>query len=354
MRILITGVCGFAGSTIARGLPGCIDNLHIVGLDNLSRKGSETNIEPLRTSGIDVLIGDVRNPEEIARVGTVDWVIDCAANPSVLAGVNGAMEPRELLDHNLIGTINLLEFCRERGSGFILLSTSRVYSIPPLANLPVKKENKMFVPDEECAPLGLTRRGVSESFSTEPPLSLYGNSKRCSELLALEYGEAFEFPVRINRCGVLASAGQFGKADQGIFSFWIHSWRAGRPLNYIGFGGEGCQVRDCLHPKDLVPALAAQMKHPVKEVPRILNFSGGERNAMSLANLSEWCAKRFGHRDVGIDPRPRPFDIPWLVLDPSAAQDAWDWTPSTSLYNILEEIARHADENPGWLEMVGA
>ena len=36
--------------------------------------------------------------------------------------------------------------------------------------------------------------------------------------LILEYGECFGFPVWINRCGVLAGAGQFGKADQGIFS----------------------------------------------------------------------------------------------------------------------------------------
>ena len=57
------------------------------------------------------------------------------------------------------------------------------------------------------------------------PLSLYGASKLASETLILEYGECFGFPVWINRCGVLAGAGQFGKADQGIFSFWIHSFK---------------------------------------------------------------------------------------------------------------------------------
>ena len=49
-----------------------------------------------------------------------------------------------------------------------------------------------------------------------------------SEMVALDYGNAFDFPVHINRCGVLAGASQFGKADQGIFSFWLHSWRAKR------------------------------------------------------------------------------------------------------------------------------
>ena len=42
------------------------------------------------------------------------------------------------------------------------------------------------------------------------------------ETLALEYGEAFGLPVLINRCGVLAGAGQFGRTDQGIFAYWIN------------------------------------------------------------------------------------------------------------------------------------
>jgi CDP-paratose 2-epimerase len=88
---------------------------------------------------------------------------------------------------------------------------------------------------------------------------LYGCTKLVSEKLALEYGETFDIPVWINRCGVLSGPGQFGRADQGIFSFWIRSYSAKRPLSYIGFGGEGYQVRDCLHPRDLLPLLRQQM-----------------------------------------------------------------------------------------------
>ena len=49
-------------------------------------------------------------------------------------------------------------------------------------------------------------------------MSLYGATKLASEQLALEYGSTYGFPVWINRCGVLAGAGQFGRADQGIFA----------------------------------------------------------------------------------------------------------------------------------------
>ena len=171
-------------------------------------------------------------------------------------------------------------------------------------------------------------------------------------MLALEYGAAFGFPVWINRCGVMAGAGQFGKADQGIFSFWIHSWARRRPLKYIGFDGMGYQVRDCLHPKDIVPLLISQMQDVDRKVGPIRNVSGGVQSAMSLSQLSAWCSERLGPHQVVADVNPRPFDIPWIVLDSSALSMEWDWIPSTSSDKILEEIAVHAEQNPGWLDLV--
>ena len=359
MHILITGICGFAGSTIARGLLENIPDVSITGIDSLIRKGSETNVEPLRALGIDVRVGDIRNERDLADLPAADWVLDCAANPSVLAGVDGKTSAKKLLDHNLGGTIHLLEYCRKHKAGFILLSTSRVYSIPPLASLTVEVHKNAFRPVFKSPRLStldslpaLSPSGLTEQFSTEPPISLYGSSKKCSELLALEYGMTFEFPVRINRCGVLAGAGQFGKADQGIFSYWIHSWARRRPLKYIGFGGGGHQVRDCLHPRDVVPLLIDQMQDPARKVDPILNVSGGVESAMSLAQLSEWCTDRLGSHQVAADTNPRPFDIPWMVLDSSAVKEDWGWMPSTSSDAILEEIAQHAESNTKWMEVV--
>ena len=357
MKIVITGICGFAGSVIARGLLEHLSDVEIIGIDSLIRKGSETNLEPLRALGIDVRVGDIRNQDEIDSLPPSDWVLDCAANPSVLAGVDGQTSATELLDHNLGGTIHLLEYCRKNKAGFILLSTSRVYSIPPLANLKVDVVNNGFVPvisssDSALAPPTLSLSGLTEKFSTEPPISLYGSSKKCSELLALEYGMTFDFPIRINRCGVLAGAGQFGKADQGIFSFWIHSWARRRPLRYIGFDGMGHQVRDCLHPRDIVPLLISQMGDPGRSVEPILNVSGGVESAMSLAQLSAWCTERQGSHQVDADINPRPFDIPWMVLDSSAINSAWNWKPQTPMSAILEEIALHTERHPEWLDLV--
>ena len=352
MRILISGICGFVGSTLARALREQDGDLHISGFDNFARPGSETNRVALRRLGIVVTHGDVRCAADVDALAPADVVLDAAANPSVLAGVDGLASSRQVVEHNLIGTVNLLEYCRRHRAAFTLLSTSRVYSVEPLASLPVVERDSAYAPDDAASlPLGLSVAGVSEGFSTTPPTSLYGSTKLGSEQLALEYGSTFGFPVWINRCGVLAGAGQFGRSDQGIFSFWINSWLRRKPLKYIGFGGQGFQTRDCLQPRDLVPLLRKQWEDSDSSRPRLVNVSGGTTNSISLAQLSRWCEGRFGAREVGADPTPRAFDLPWMVLDSSLARKTWTWTVETTLSSILEEIARHAEANESWLEI---
>lgn len=351
MTIVITGLCGFVGSVLALELKRQAENLEIVGLDNLSRPGSERNRQHFRAHGIRFLHGDIRNPSDLEALPKAEWVIDAAANPSVTAGVDGQTSSRQLMEHNLVGTLNLLEYCKRHGAGLILLSTSRVYSLERLSKLPLEVKAEGFVPRfADAAQAGLSPEGIGEAFSTQPPISLYGAAKLASEVVALEYGAAFGLPVQVNRCGVLAGAGQFGKPDQGIFSFWIHSYRSRRPLRYIGFGGTGQQVRDCLHPRDLAALIALQLQHPGKG-DRILNVSGGVANSMSLAQLSRWCAARFGAHRVDAAPETRPFDVPWLVLDSARAAAQWNWRPATGLESILDEIARHAEEHPEWLDL---
>jgi CDP-paratose 2-epimerase len=219
-----------------------------------------------------------------------------------------------------------------------------------LASLPVEAANGAFQP-QPVSLHGFSERGIGEEFSTAPPISLYGVAKLSSEQLALEYGAAFQFPVFVNRCGVLAGAGQFGKADQGIFSYWVHSWLAGKPLRYIGFGGSGYQVRDCLHPRDLVPVLRLQMSRSASAP--VVNLGGGMQQHMSLRQLSEWCSVRFGPREIMADAISRPYDLPWVVMDCRKAAEIWGWAPQISLLQILEEIAEHAVAHPDWLERVG-
>jgi len=353
MRILLSGVCGFVGSTLARTLAQGGASHQLCGCDNFIRPGSESNRAELKKLGVQLFHGDLRAASDLETLPAVDWVIDAAANPSVLAGVDGKTSSRQLVEHNLAGTVNLLEYCKRHHAGLILLSTSRVYSIAPLAALPVEPCEGAFQPAKgKSLPPGLTVAGVDETFSTVAPVSLYGATKLASETLALEYGETFGLPVFLNRCGVLGGAGQFGRPDQGIFAYWLNSWLRRRPLAYLGFGGHGHQVRDCLHPSDLVPLLEKQFAAP-QLVPddRIVNVSGGAASARSLRQLSDWCAARFGPHSVKADGTPRPFDIPWLVLDHAKATRLWGWRPHTPTSAILDEIATHAQAHPDWLDL---
>ena len=351
MKILITGICGFAGSTLAKAWLAAEPGLTLYGIDNLCRPGSERNRLELQRLGIKLVHGDLRQSSDMEGLPGVDWVVDAAANPSVLAGIDGQSSSRQLIEHNLYGTVNLLEYCKLHHAGFILLSTSRVYSAAVLSAIPVQLcENRFVLAPHASHPLGLTSAGLGEDFSTSPPLSLYGGSKLASEVLALEYGAAYDFPVWINRCGVLAGAGQFGRADQGIVAYWLHAWQQRQPLTYLGFGGQGHQVRDVLHPRDLLPLFRQQIAAGAPPGTRIFNLGGGADQSFSLAELSRWCEARFGSHVVVAAANRRSYDVPWLVMDSSLAGKVWNWQPQISLHEILEELAVHAEKHPDWLE----
>ncbi len=354
MKLFITGICGFVGSSLAARFLKLIPAIEIAGLDNLLRPGSEMNRAELAQIGVRFIHGDLRMASDLEAIGPSDWVIDAAAHPSVLAGVDGRSSPRQLAEHNLIGTINLLDYCRQHKAGLVLLSTSRVYSVRDLAALPVKESNAAFQIDSSQKTIrGVTPEGIDESFPTRQPISLYGATKLASETMAREYGHSFGFPVWINRCGVIAGAGQFGTAEQGIFSYWLHAHAARLPLRYIGFGGLGYQVRDALHPDDLADLIRIQFdRTPPPDAT--FHAGGGAGNAMSLAQLTAWCNRKFGVHVPQADHRPRPFDIPWLVMDSRAAQAEFGWTIRRSLASILDEIADHVMANPEWLKKTGA
>jgi CDP-paratose 2-epimerase len=354
MRLLITGVCGFVGSAVAEALLERREGLEICGIDSLQRPGSETNRGRLAGLGIRVMHGDIRAASDFENLPPADWVIDAAANPSVLAGVQGNGSSRQLFEHNLASLVNVAEFCKRHGAGLVVLSSSRVYSIPALAALPLLVRGNAFELDASAPlPTGVCARGIGASFSTAPPISLYGATKLACEVMALEYGAAFGFPVWVDRCGVLAGAGQFGTPDQGIFSYWVNAHLQRRPLRYIGFGGCGRQVRDAFHPRDLAALLDAQMAAGRKGGRRLYVAGGGTANAMSLAQLNAWCDVRFGTHTAQPDPRERPYDIPWVVMDSSDAAADFGWAPQVRLPELLEAIAEHAQQHPDWLERSG-
>jgi CDP-paratose 2-epimerase len=150
---------------------------------------------------------------------------------------------------------------------------------------------------------------------------------------------------------VIAGAGQFGTPAQGIFAFWINAHLRRRALRYIGFNGTGYQARDAFHPRDLASLLVNQMRTARSGGCRVYTAGGGPENTMSLAQLTAWCDERFGRHAPDIDPAPRTYDVPWVVMDNKAAAEDFNWRLEMSLPAILDDIARHANQHPNWLDV---
>lgn len=353
MRILITGGAGFVGGALARHFRRSKKENTVVVFDNLRRRGSDWNLHGLVAEGVTFVHGDVRNPADLEALdGTFDVLIEASAEASVLAGV--ASSPRYVLDTNLIGAMNCLEFARNRCGGFVFLSSSRIYSIEPLARLPLTTlPTRLDLPQQDCGIHGLSFNGVAEDFPCNSHRSYYGATKLAAELLCQEYAAEAGLPVVINRCGVIAGPGQFGKTDQGVFTLWVARHHFGRPLKYTGFGGKGHQVRDLLHPDDLCELVARQVNSWEQVSGQTFNVGGGRAGSVSLREYTALCEEAVG-RSVAVaeEPTTSPVDIPWYVSDHSKVTDRLGWAPHRPPKKIVEDIAEWVRINESVLSSV--
>ena len=339
MKILITGGAGFVGSSLAYAFRDRNPASRVTVLDNLQRRGSEMNVPLLRERGIEFVHGDIRNRADLDKVAcSYDVFIEAAAEPSVQAGLSGS--PDDVLSTNLSGTLTCLEFARQHAAAFVFLSTSRVYSIEPLRRIKLVENEQRFDMAEDQEMSGVSRAGISEDFPTNRPRSFYGASKLASELIIQEYTAAYGMPAIIDRCGVIAGPGQFGKIDQGVFTFWMASHLYGQPLTYTGFGGSGKQVRDLLHPLDLFELIEQQLERIEQDSGETFNVGGGLQGSVSLRELTDLCREISGMEvPIGSDPETNPVDIPYYVSDHGKASAAFSWSPRRDARDIMTEIA---------------
>jgi len=152
---MITGGAGFVGSHLALSFKRDIPHSRVIALDNLKQQGSELALRRLALGGVEFRHGDIRNREDLADAGSLDLLIKCSAEPSVQAGLAGC--DRYLINKNPVGTINCLDHARRHGAA-AFLSTSRVYPISPLREMPLVAAEKRFVIPETTTGPGWTTR----------------------------------------------------------------------------------------------------------------------------------------------------------------------------------------------------
>jgi CDP-paratose 2-epimerase len=295
--------------------------------------------------------GDVRVRDDLLSQAPCEYLLDCSAEPSVLAGVGGS--PDYVIDTNLTGTINCLEAARRWGSRVVFLSTSRVYSIEPLGRLGLTEAPTRFELAADQPVPGASEHGISEEFPVHSARSLYGASKLASEYFLQEYAASYGIQGLVNRCGVLAGPWQMGKIDQGVMVLWVARHIFGKKLSYIGFGGTGKQVRDVLHVRDLLELLVLQLGRFESMAGKTYNVGGGRPMSVSLLELTRLCEQATG-RTIPIDavPENRANDIPVYLTDHRRVTRELGWAPSRSVETVVEDIARWITDHRAALEPI--
>ncbi len=335
--VLVTGGAGFIGASLAIELAEHHPDWEVTAFDNLHRRGSELNLTRLRERGVRFVHGDVRELDDLRAAGPFDALVECSAEPSVMAGVNEATG--FLIRTNLLGAYHCLEEAARYRAQVIFLSTSRVYPIAALNALAHQEgETRFELIDEQAVP-GASALGVSERFPLDGARTLYGASKLAAELLITEYAESFGLPTVVNRCGVVAGPWQMGRVDQGVFTHWMLAFYHRRPLSYLGFGGTGKQVRDLLHVKDLAELVEDQLLRPAHWAGAVVNVGGGAAVSLSLREASLLCSEIVGHDlEIKGDPSTRAGDVRIYLSDCRALGRFTDWHPSRSPADILADI----------------
>jgi len=343
VHILITGGAGFVGSELAVRLTG--KNHRVVVMDNLVRRGSESNLDRLARHGVTFVHGDVRNPEDFENLPKgIEFVCDVSAQPSVVSGYSN---PVFDITNNSLGVIRVLEFARLHHCPLIFFSTNRVYVVDRLLELPRREATTRIEWDPDAwndipadrQPRGFDPvHGVSEQFAVDGgSRSIYGLSKLIADASCQEYAQAFDMPIVINRFGVIAGTGQFAKLDQGWVVWWAIAHYFKLPLKYIGWNGK--QVRDVLFLEDVCSLVELQIGQMDRFRGDIFNLGGGAANSLSLREGTALLEKKLGHSTaISVENSLRKGDLPIYFTDNRKCEKHLHWKPAVTLSQGFDQI----------------
>jgi CDP-paratose 2-epimerase len=336
--ILVTGGAGFIGSALAIALRTRYPSTSVVALDSLRRRGSELNLPRLREAGVAFVHGDVRCLEDLLALEPApNLIIEASAEPSAQAGYG--QSPEYVINTNLLGCANCLELARRARSDFIFLSSSRVYPHALVNQLAFHEDNTRFQLDSQQSLPGASAFGISEDFLLEGARTMYGATKLSSELLIHEYADMYGLRCLIDRCSLITGPGQMAKTDQGVFALWMAAHFFRRPLRFIGFGGEGKQVRDFLHVDDLVDLVTMQIEAIDRNAGKVFNVGGGPDFSLSLLECTQVCREITGNTiPVEHDPKTRAGDVRIFLTDRRKISAVADWRPTRSATATLASI----------------
>ncbi len=330
--VLITGGAGFVGCNAARYFSG--RNWQVTVLDNLSRQGTDQNLEWLRDgTSFDFERADVCDKAAMDRIVSAkryDAVIHLAAQVAVTTSVT---DPRADFMANALGTFNVLDAVRRLCPEAVVIfaSTNKVYGKIAAAETRLMGER-----------YGYSDRpfGISES---EPLdfLSPYGCSKGAADQYTLDFARIYGIPATSFRQSCIYGTHQFGVEDQGWVAWFTIAARLGRDITIFG---DGKQVRDVLHVEDLVRAYEAAIHAPDRIAGQAFNVGGGPDHILSLLDLIAMLENRLGKKIPLKWQDWRPGDQRAYVSDIRKLEQALGWKPEIGVQEGVSQLIGWVDE----------
>ena len=193
---------------------------------------------------------------------------------------------------------------------------------------------------------GASDKGVAENFPLNGIRSLYGTTKLCAELLLQEYIENYGIKAIINRCGLITGPWQMGKIDQGVVVFWLAQHIFKGTLSYIGFNGNGKQVRDFIHIDDLFKLIDVQINNMSKFNKKVYNVGGGINHRFSLKELTYFCQKISNNKiKIVSENKQRKGDIRIYISDITKVTKETGWKPKIDIEETLNDIYKWIIKN---------
>lgn len=319
MRVLVTGSAGFIGNHVSLRL--LEEGRDVVGIDNLNSY-YDVNLKRRRIERLTPFENyinapiDINDQDKLNKVFK-DYKIDQIIHLAAQAGVRHSLTaPRDYIDANISGFLNILEACRNFGTKHLVYaSTSSVYG-------------------------GNTKIPFSEHDGTNHPKSIYAATKKTNELMAHSYSHLFNFPVTGLR--FFTVYGPWGRPDMALFKF-TKAILNNKPIDLYNNGN---MKRDFTYIDDIVESIT----HILAKAPEIDSnwnsnlpdpatsgiapyrvYNIGSNNPVNLMDFVEILEIKLGREAVKnyMPMQPGDADISWANVD-ELAQNI-DYTPITPI-----------------------
>jgi CDP-paratose 2-epimerase len=339
MRFLITGGCGFLGSNISRRILEQGDEVFI--FDNLSRFGSEKNLDWLKSEGnFTFFHGDIRDRENVADVikeVIPDVIYHLAGQVAMTTSVNN---PRLDFETNALGSFNVLESVKEYSPESIVVysSTNKVYG--DLEWVEYDETDTRYI-----------ATNFPEGFSEKIHLdfhSPYGCSKGCADQYMLDFHRMFDVNTVVFRHSSMFGGRQFSTIDQGWIGWFCQKaieTKMGTINEPFTISGNGKQVRDVLYADDMVDLYLEVVKNIDKMRGQVFNIGGGIRNSLSILELITILESEL---DIKMEYKKIPAresDQKVFVADITKIKQFIGWEPKTDKIRGIAKMLQWVDSD---------